>query len=142
MRSLIITPCRPRPSSSAKRGSRAQSGSPGPLPISLAQRRNSGLPVTATCTRPSVVVKMSIGAEVWPRLPVATRLIWVSACSISVGLVKATAVASSAPVTIWPRPVCWRSISAARVPKAQCSAVPRSTQLTAARVGSPGWPVM
>ena len=76
---------------------------------------------------------MSDGAAVWPRLPLATRSGLATACSISVALVTVTAVASSAPVTIWPLPERWRSISAAIVPKAQCSAVPKSTQLTIAR---------
>ena len=37
------------------------------------------------------------------------------------------------PPTIWSRPLLPRSIQAASVPNAQCSAVPKSTQLTAAR---------
>ena len=137
----------PRLSSVAKRASVSQSGSSGwavagSASISLAQRRYSGLPVTASRMKPSVTSNTSTGAEVWPRLPVGTRLTWATCCSISVPLVTAMAVASRAPVTIWPWPVWLRCISAAMVPKAQCSAVPKSTQLAAARVGLPGSPVM
>ena len=44
-----------------------------------------------------------------------------------------TAVASSAPSTIWPLPVSLRAMRAAIVPNAQCRAVPKSTQGTCAR---------
>ena len=76
---------------------------------------------------------MSFGAAVWARLPVAMRLGFTTACSISVALVTVTAVASSAPVTICPLPERARSINAAMAPNAQCSAVPKSTQLAIAR---------
>src|SRR5258708_22687166 len=85
---------------------------------------------------------MSAGAAVGPRLPVGTRLAAITACSINVALVKDNAVASRAPSTIWPRPDFAFSISAASVPNAQCSAVPKSTQLTAARYGGSPAPVM
>jgi hypothetical protein len=75
-------------------------------------------------------------------LPVGTRLAAITACSISVALVKESAVASNAPSTICPRPDFAFSISAASVPNAQCSAVPKSTQLTAARYGGSPTPVM
>jgi hypothetical protein len=51
-------------------------------------------------------------------------------------------VIGSVPVTIWPWPERWRSISAASVPKAQCSAVPKPTQLAVLRQGCSGVPVM
>ena len=100
--------------------------------LPTASRRLAAWLAGATALAVTALV-MSSGPAVWPRLPVGTRLIWVTACSISDALLSVTAVASSAPVTRWPLPLRARSISAARVPKAQCSAVPKSTQLTAAR---------
>ena len=129
MRSEMTAPLSPREMSSLKRGSVSQCGSP----IRLAQRLKSGWPITWARIQPSLVRKMSTGAAVWPRLPVGTRLGAITACSISSALPKVTAVASSAPSTHWPLPVILRAISAAMVPKAQCSAVPKSTQGTCAR---------
>ena len=58
MRSEISVPCSPREMSSLKRGSVSQWSSP----ISPAQRRNSGWPITCTRIQPSRVLKMSTGA--------------------------------------------------------------------------------
>ena len=90
---------------------------------------------------PSLVRKRSEGAEVWPRLTVAMRSTSMTCCSTSVGLLKATAVRRSAPSTFCPRPVFWRLMSAASVPKAASEAVPQSTQAAAARSGWSGVPV-
>src|ERR1700694_3323069 len=64
---------------------------------------------------------------------IAGRNDWPDHRSINVALVKDNAVASNAPSTICPRPDLPRTIRAASVPNAQCSAVPKSTQFTAAR---------
>src|SRR5437660_937991 len=84
----------------------------------LAQRLESGAPITWARMHPSRVRKMSTGAAAWPRFPVGTRLGAITACSISSALPKVTAVARRAPSTIWPLPVTLRAISAAMVPKA------------------------
>ena len=47
--------------------------------------------------QPSRVRNRSEGAEVWPRLTVATRSTWMACCSTRAGLLKATAVLSKAP---------------------------------------------
>ena len=91
--------------------------------------------------QPSLVRKTSEGAAVWPRLRVATRSTWMTCCSASAGLLNATAVRRSAPSTFWPRPVFWRAMSAASVPRAASEAVPQSTQATAARIGCSGVPL-
>src|SRR3989442_1629102 len=76
---------------------------------------------------PSLVRKRSEGADVCPRFIVARRLGRITCCSTSVGLLKATAVRSSAPSTFWPRPLFSRAMSAASVPNAATAAVPQST---------------
>ncbi len=91
--------------------------------------------------QPSFVRNRSDGAEVCPRLTVATRFGRTTCCSTSVGLLKATAVRSSAASTFWPRPVLSRAMSAASVPNAETDAVPKSTQATEARSGCSGVPV-
>ena len=91
--------------------------------------------------QPSLVRKTSEGAAVWPRLRVATRSTWITCCSARAGLLNATAVRRSAPSTFWPRPVFWRAMSAASVPRAASEAVPQSTQATAARIGCSGVPL-
>ena len=83
---------------------------------------------------------MSPGAALKPRLPIAVRSTPVSACSISIALLIAIAVRSSAPSTFWPRPVLPRSISAASVPKADRKAVPKSTHGTLVMIGNSGVP--
>src|SRR5438445_9222978 len=89
---------------------------------------------------PSLVRKRSEGADVCPRFIVARRLGRITCCSTSVGLLKATAVRSSAPSTFWPRPLFSRAMSAASVPNAATAAVPQSTHATAARMGCSGVP--
>jgi hypothetical protein len=53
-----------------------------------------------------------------------------------------SAVAISEPLTSWPRPLRSRASSASRAPKAAPIAVPKSTQLTPARRGASGSPLM
>ena len=74
------------------------------------------------------------------RLPIAVRLTPVSACSISIALLIATAVRSKAPSTFWPRPVLPRSSNAASVPKAERHAVPKSTHGNLSAIGWSGVP--
>ena len=94
----------PRVMSSLNRSSSNQQSSP----IKFAQRLNSGPPTDCTNTQPSLVLKVSAGAEVWERFKVETRLRWIASCSIAVPFIIVRPVLNNEPSTICPLPVFCR----------------------------------